>query len=288
MRRSFLIFKDPADLRWILLISFIAGIACTVNVAHAQFLTPQDIDSAGARRVISATVTDVIDPITFTLDNGMAWQASSLYIPGFTFRDSGPFAPEALKILSDSFVGKAVDIYQPAFSRMNAPVLKNRMGHLIGHAVRREDGLWMQGLLLRLGLAQMDLNKEMFVFSQQMENEESAARNENLGLWDDPAYQIQSSDNIPETPLRFQIVEGTVISASMRKNWVFLNFGADWRTDFTAKISPEDKRSFSRAGIDPLQWRGKRLRVRGWVDSYYGPSIQITHPAAVKVLEDDN
>ena len=45
----------------------------------------------------------------------------------------------------------------------------------------------------------------------------------------------------------------------------YLNFGADWRKDFTVTIAPQDLKSFTAAGIDPRGYSGKMVRVRGWV-----------------------
>ena len=43
-------------------------------------------------------------------------------------------------------------------------------------------------------------------------------------------------------------------------------------------------RAFEAAGIDTLAYRGRRVRVRGWLESYNGPMIEATHPAQIEVL----
>jgi hypothetical protein len=64
----------------------------------------------------------------------------------------------------------------------------------------------------------------------------------------------------------------------------YLNFGADWRSDFTITIAPKDRRLFEADGIDPLIYQGKRVRVRGWLKSYNGPLIDATHPEQIEVI----
>ena len=82
----------------------------------------------------------------------------------------------------------------------------------------------------------------------------------------------------------FQIVEGVVKSADVRGGRAYLNFGADWRTDFTATISPADMKLFRASGIDPRRLAGKRVRVRGWIQSLNGPEIEIAEPEQIEVL----
>jgi len=45
---------------------------------------------------------------------------------------------------------------------------------------------------------------------------------------------------------------------------------------------------FDRAGIDPTSWKGRRVRVRGWLRKYNGPMIDASHPEQIEVLADQN
>ncbi len=64
-----------------------------------------------------------------------------------------------------------------------------------------------------------------------------------------------------------------------------MNFGSNWRTDFTLSLAPKMARLFRREGIDPEIMQGKRTRMRGWLKSFNGPMIKITHPEQIEVLE---
>jgi len=44
-------------------------------------------------------------------------------------------------------------------------------------------------------------------------------------------------------------------------------------------------RTFRRARFDIRALSGKRIRVRGWIEFYNGPEIEIATPAAIEVLE---
>jgi hypothetical protein len=82
----------------------------------------------------------------------------------------------------------------------------------------------------------------------------------------------------------FQIVEGRVVSAAIIKGRAYLNFGPNWRTDFTFSIAPRERRQFARSGIDLAALTGRRIRGRGWVTLRNGPMIELTHPAQLEIL----
>jgi hypothetical protein len=66
---------------------------------------------------------------------------------------------------------------------------------------------------------------------------------------------------------------------------VFVNFGADYRTDFTIAISARDRRHLSKDGVDPATWTGKQIRVRGWLSRLNGPEVELTHAAQIQIVE---
>lgn len=83
----------------------------------------------------------------------------------------------------------------------------------------------------------------------------------------------------------FQIVEGRVRAVFIAKSGgVHLNFGSDYKTDFSVYIAPSDVAAWT-GGAQTLQaLEGQRVRVRGDVDSFNGPSIRLHHPAAIEVV----
>jgi len=58
---------------------------------------------------------------------------------------------------------------------------------------------------------------------------------------------------------------------------VYLNFGDDYKSDFTATIPPDASSTFRRSKFDPLALEGKVIRVRGYLRDYNGPVIDLTH-----------
>ena len=106
-------------------------------------------------------------------------------------------------------------------------------------------------------------------------------------MWSDPEFAVLSADTIARGPHgnlnRTGLVEGVVTSVSDRANWTFVNFGADWRTDFTVAISARDRRRVA-ATLDLATLAGKRIRVRGWIREWNGPLIEVDVAEQIEVL----
>ena len=159
----------------------------------------------------------------------------------------------------------------------------DRHGRRLAH-LYRDDGLWLQGEMLRRGLARVYSFRDNRQLVAEMLAIEAAARTARVGLWADPYYAVRPADpkRIPRN--RFELVEGRVMAVAVARGRAYLNFGPDWRTDFTARLGPAARRLFAREGIDLAALEGRRVRVRGWVDWRNGPMIEVTHPEQIEIL----
>lgn len=230
-------------------------------------------------------VATVIDPQTVQFQDGRLVRLDGLDFPDYDPNDPGELSGTAVEVLRDMLVNEDVNFYQTKNSELGRV---NRMGHEIGHIERKKDNAWAQGALLALGLARVRTTERNNDMAFQLYIWEKKAREEKIGLWDMEEYKILSPEETPAHERSFQIVEGRIESAAMNQNRVYLNFGKDYRTDFTVSIPPESRRHFSKANLDPLQWNGRVIRVRGWIESYNGPFIEVDHPAAIElVLQED-
>lgn len=232
------------------------------------------------RKTGTARVMQVISPYNLLLDDGRVVRLSGLEFPDFDVDNPGLLATTARDILKDMLEGQTVTLYQTRgkdWGRVNV------MGHTLAHLVRQKDGLWVQGALLRLGLARVETSLRNPEMAADMLDSEQDARAGNDGLW--PTYPVRTPEETSSHLNSFQIVQGRVLSAALKNNTIYLNFGPDWKTDFTAVIAAESRRAFTRAGLDPLQWRGHTLRVRGWLEDHNGPSLTLTHAESVEILD---
>lgn len=146
-------------------------------------------------------------------------------------------------------------------------------------------GTWLQAQLLSQGLVRAAPDLASAPCTPALLAIENRAREARAGHWGDGVFAVRTPDGLWGTTGTFAIIEGRVQTAAVVRSRVYLNFGADWRQDFTATIAPEDKRAFSRPRVDWRALQGKRVRVRGWLESYNGPMISLHAPGQIEFLE---
>ena len=105
------------------------------------------------------------------------------------------------------------------------------------------------------------------------------------GIWSHPFYAIRTPGTVAAFIGRYELIEGTVLDTAHVKGRTYLNFGEDWRQDFTITVQKKAHKLFKKAGVDLLALKGRNIRVRGWVRSYNGPSINLTHPERLEILD---
>ncbi|MDA0341477.1 MAG: thermonuclease family protein [Proteobacteria bacterium] len=191
---------------------------------------------------------------------------------------AAPLAEAVRQVLADLLVGRTVTLYHGARRR-------DRYDRVLAHLCL-QDGTWLQGWLLGRGHAWVATTRQAADLATEMLAIERKARAERSGIWGDRHFRIRNPHETRRDIDTFQIVEGRVVSAVVIKGRAYLNFGPNWRTDFTFSVSPRDRRLFDRAGIDLAALTGQRVRGRGWVTLRNGPLIELTHPAQLEILEE--
>ena len=150
------------------------------------------------------------------------------------------------------------------------------------------DGTWVQGEMLRLGMARVYSFADNRSLVAAMLALERSARTARRGIWRLQFYAVRRADDLAQLHHdvgTFQLVEGRVLDAAKVRSRIYLNFGDNWRDDFTVSLDARARRLFSDAGLDALALKGMRVRVRGWLKRRNGPLIVATHPEQVEVLE---
>jgi micrococcal nuclease len=164
-----------------------------------------------------------------------------------------------------------------------APASYDRYGRLVAQ-VERGDGLWLQGVLLERGLAQVQTRPGEAARAEPMLAIERAARSARRGLWADAAFMAREASAALGDPGRFRIVHGRVLRVAPTENFVYLNFGADWRRDFTVRIAKDVARLLAGSGLEVASLAGRRLEIRGLVLEAGGPLIELSHPEQMQLL----
>ncbi|PIW28740.1 MAG: nuclease (SNase) [Rhodospirillales bacterium CG15_BIG_FIL_POST_REV_8_21_14_020_66_15] len=234
-----------------------------------------------------AVVTEVVDGDTVILDRAVAGatqvrltgiQAPKLPLgrPGFK---EWPLAREAKAELEALVLNKPVRLYFGG-ARMD------RHGRLLAH-LEGPDGTWIQGEMLGRGLARVYTFPDNRKRAADMYGKEARARAARRGIWSHPFYAVRKAD--PKALAgdidTFQVVEGRLKDVAEVRGVVYLNFGANWRRDFTVRLDRKVARLFRREGLGSEAFQGRVLRVRGWLKEWNGPMIEASHPEQIEVLE---
>ncbi len=82
----------------------------------------------------------------------------------------------------------------------------------------------------------------------------------------------------------FQIVEGQVQNVVSIRGTTYLNFGNDWREDFTASVSSKNKKYFKNQDWKLSELTNKWVRVRGRLRDYNGPYMELIFPQQLEFL----
>jgi len=236
-------------------------------------------------------VTDIQDGETLILEDGRAVRPAGMLGPK---RARGGPASEARgemeKALSDLVLGKQVMLRLGERKR-------DRYGRLLAQIMvtRDNETIWVQERLIAEGLARVISFPENRLCTVELLVKEDEARRARKGLWQSGFFAIRSADAedlLSRMAQSYEIIEGEVRSVADIKGRTYLNFGENWRKDFTAFISPQTAKLFGGApaagpmtSFDANALKGKRIRVRGWLKNFNGPSITVTHPEQIEILE---
>lgn len=249
-----------------------------------KFILPPKPDYAELQLTGAAHVGQVVDPLRIRLHDGRIVQLAGIDIPDLTPYDTGELGLAALEWLKQTLAGREIRLYQS--KDVNQGRI-NRMGYHLAHAEERGGGLWLQGALIANGLARVRPSAVNTGMAAQMLALEAGARAEKRGLWADPQYAVLTPETADKGLHGWAIVEGVVRANAVAGNNVYLNFGSDWRSDFTIGVTPATRRALTNIGLNPLGFAGKTVRIRGWVEEYNGPYIELMHPVWLEILPEN-
>lgn len=244
---------------------------------------PEALADAELRPETWSQAVTVVDGDTLMLEDGSEVRLVGIQAPKLPLGRAGftawPMAEAAKAALADLAQGRRLGL---AFTGRRL----DRHGRHLAHLVRDQDGLWIQGELLRRGLARVYSFADNRALVPEMLALEREARAARLGIWVEAFYALRGPEEAGDHIGSFQLVEGRVRDAARVRGRVYLNFGADWKTDFTVSISARSWKLFEAAGLAPEDYKGRRLRARGWLRSLNGPMIVATHPEQLEILGD--
>jgi endonuclease YncB( thermonuclease family) len=238
----------------------------------------------------AGTVVEINDGETLILDDGRAVRLVGVLSPKRA--RGGPMSDartDKQKADHDLTLGKKI-------AQQLGERKRDRYGRLLAQVrLADEAGTWVQGKLVSDGLARVISSPDNRLCVPELLALEDEARKAQTGLWQTGFFAIRHAD-AEDLLFRlvegYEIVEGQVNNVTEIRGRTYINFGQNWRRDFTAFVPAESNRLFGGAGAGQdaaafalTDLGGRRIRVRGWMKNFNGPSITVTHPEQIEILD---
>ena len=263
---------------------YIAGLIRVITVAMAGLL-PVSAAADDAPSVPTdgpVPVAEAIDGQTLRLADGRVLRLAGILVPNRATGSDDRYTNAARQALTLLVQDRQIVF---AFGKRSM----DRHGRFVAQVWRATgDGsrdAWLQAALLADGFARVATTPDNVLLASEMLRIEDEARRARRGLWGDPIYRIRTPEDAGGALDDFHIVEGRILAVAVRRGTGYLNFGADYRTDFTLNLSREALRLMRESHMDPASLQGIRVRARGWLRSFNGPLIEITHPEQMEILQ---
>lgn len=231
----------------------------------------------------SHIVTAVIDPTTLVLDNKKVVRLAGIDLPIYPGEKENAFAVLAMQRLQALFLGQKVILFQAKDEEKGRI---NAMNQTMGHILKREGDkeIWAQKMLVEEGLVRVLPTISNPEGASLLFTAEDKPREGRKGLWSTQPWAVKSPDTVMDYVGTIQVVQGKIASVATRNNVTYLNFGRDWKTDFTIVVDATTRRALMRNKINPMGLANKIVEVRGFVEDLNGPSITLDSPAVLRVL----
>jgi endonuclease YncB( thermonuclease family) len=157
------------------------------------------------------------------------------------------------------------------------------------------EAVWLQAKLVEAGLARVISAKDSRLCIKELLAMENEARQAKKGLWESGFFTVRSARDehlLYQLSDNYEIVDGEVANITELGGKTYINFGQNWRQDFTIFVPTKSAHLFGETKIATpgksalAELTGKRIRVRGWLKNFNGPSITVTHPEQIEIVSD--
>jgi endonuclease YncB( thermonuclease family) len=271
------------------LVIFVTGILALPQKAMSFTGAPGNVDplaQCGLTKGPKDRVVFVVDGDTVLLSSGQEVRLVGIQAPklplGRKNFEPWPLSDEAKAHLETLSLHRSVQLYFGS-------AREDRHGRILAHLrVLEKDGeasLWVQGAMLEAGLARVYSFADNRLCVASMLSLERLARSSHKAIWSDPYYLVLKHYQAGSHLDTFQIVEGRVRDTAEVGGGVYLNFGENWREDFTVYVAKRDLRRFAGGAPELLALRGRTIRTRGWIKLRNGPMIDLNHSEQLEVFE---
>jgi endonuclease YncB( thermonuclease family) len=231
----------------------------------------------------TAVVKEVIDGDTIMLSNGSHVRYIGIDTPEVRKKKnkSWVYSPEAFAVEAKKYNKSLVEGKQVTLAY---DVQKNdKYKRLLAYVYSGD--VFVNAELIKQGYAQVYTFPPNVKYTDVFVEFQRQARKEKRGLWGSYDDKDIAPSQAHKRIGTLASVKGRVVSVYKTKKTVFLNFGKNYKTDFTVVIFAKNFKYFYDKNIDPaVYYKNKTVRIAGFIKEYNGPEIIISHPAEIEVL----
>jgi endonuclease YncB( thermonuclease family) len=263
------------------------AIAIGVIFGSAVGLTQEAAKESGhcsLEQAVPVTVARVDETLEMLLDDGRRTVLSGLDFPQY-----GTDAPELRKKagerLSNWLVGRQVFFV----GLRAAPDRWGRIPSRLFASRSDESDSPMIGVgetLIAEGLARFRPDRAAYPCASLYFAAEGIARAKKAGLWASADFSVVNAGDPKDFGNRkgMIVVEGVVQSIGEAGGLFYLNFGPRRGVDFAVVIMKRNSAVFDRAGLSPKGLNGRRVRIRGMIETSNGLRMEVATPAEIELV----
>ncbi|CAM3191787.1 MULTISPECIES: pentapeptide repeat-containing protein [Methylobacterium] len=145
----------------------------------------------------------------------------------------------------------------------------------------------LAGGLIGAGLAVADANEREVLCRPALRAVEAGARDGKRGLWRAPVLQAADGPALRALAGRFAVVEGRIGHVGERSARTYLDFVARGADGLTVMVPKRTWRMMRARGLSAASLEGRRVRVRGILEVWRGPTLEATADAIEVLGEPD-
>ncbi len=212
--------------------------------------------------------------------------------------------------LSDIWMATADNLLRQVIGRTIIPYpaakQPDRTGYLPAHIFVKPDVTmpyagWLQADLLARGQAFLYIYPDQTSCAEALYSSEKSAQMAGEGIWKldlSQQYPIFSTGGmeplfvgavelltIERAAGRYGIIRGVVLSTGSAGRWRYLNFGRNYAQDFTVRMTAGVEKHFNDIGFPLETLKGRRVEIRGVIQSKGGPMIDVFNTAQIIIEE---
>ncbi len=183
--------------------------------------------------------------------------------------------------LSKTLLGKSITVHEVS----DRP---DRWRRVSAHVTANSAGPWLQSDLIERGLARVRPEFAKKTCLEPLFKSEWRARRQKRGLWRSDEFRriaVEGTKTGGYVHNQYAVFIGRIVSVGETERWRYLNFGRNWKTDFTVRINRRSKNVIGPIETDADMVPGNVVEVRGIVRDYDGGQVDIRHPAQLQIVK---